>query len=65
MEQQRGIKDRNPQEPRSKPRFSPLSSMEEAGKAPHSEIEHVPELHGNLFTPYGQVQGIHHPAKAG
>jgi hypothetical protein len=61
----RGIKDRHPQELRSKPRFSPLPSMEEAGEAPHFVIDHVPELPRDMFTPGGQVRGIHHPAKAG
>jgi hypothetical protein len=39
--------------------------MEEAGLAPHSVIEHVPELLANMFTPWGQVRSVHHPANAG
>jgi hypothetical protein len=53
------------QELRNKLRFFHLLSVEEAGQAPHSVIEHVPEQFGNMFTPGGQVREIHHPAKAG
>jgi hypothetical protein len=47
---------------RGKPRFLLLLQMKKAGQAAHFVIEHVPELLGNMFTPWGQAAGYLHPA---
>jgi phosphoglycolate phosphatase len=47
---------------------APLSSSAiygENGASPHSVIEHVPELHGNMSTPWGHAAGYSNPAQAG
>jgi hypothetical protein len=49
---------------RGKPRFLHLLSIEKAGQAAHFVTEHVPELPGNMFTPWGQAAGYSHPALA-
>jgi hypothetical protein len=36
----------------------------ESGQAAHFVSEHVPELLGNMFTPWGQAAGYLYPAKA-
>jgi hypothetical protein len=46
---------------RGKPRFLHLLSIEKAGQAAHFVSEHVPELLGNMFTPWGQAAGYLHP----
>src|SRR4030042_2621838 len=57
--------DRNPQEPRSKPRFLLLHHMKKAGQAPHFVIDHVPKLPGNMFTPWGQAAGYSSSRESG
>jgi hypothetical protein len=56
-ERPRSIKERNSQEHTQQTPLSTKIFLKKAGQTPYFVIEHIPELLGNMFTPWGQAAG--------